>query len=69
MKHQIAGAMLALLLLAATPGLADDLKKFHCGFLLKTQGGLPQLVGDDHLYVLAQTSANAKFDPARHRRA
>jgi hypothetical protein len=63
MKQGNAGAALALLVLAATPVSADELKEFHCGRTLETPGGVPELVVDNQLHVLAQTSANAKFDP------
>jgi hypothetical protein len=63
MKHTIPGAILVLLVLAAAPVSADELKEFRCGRTLETQAGLPQLVVDDQLHVLDQTSANAKFDP------
>lgn len=63
MKHAIPGAMLALLVLAAAPASADELKEFRCGRTLETPGGLPQLVVDEQLHVLDQTNANAKFDP------
>jgi hypothetical protein len=62
MKHGIAGAVLSCIILAAAPVSADELKEFRCGRTLETQGGLPQLVVDDQLHVLDQTSANAKFD-------
>lgn len=63
MKHGILGAILGLLVLAAAPASADALKEFRCGRTLETPGGSPQLVVDDQLHVLDQTSADAKFDP------
>ena len=62
MKHTIPGAILAFLIVAAAPALADPLKEFGCGRTLETRGRQPQLVVDDSLHVLDQTSANAKFD-------
>jgi hypothetical protein len=62
MKHIIPGAMLAFLIVATTPAWADPLKEFGCGRTLETRGHQPQLVVDDSLHVLDQTSANAKFD-------
>ena len=62
MKHTITGAMLAFLIVATAPALADPLKEFGCGRTLETRGRQPQLVVDDHLHVLDQTAANAKFD-------
>ena len=62
MKHIIPGAMLAFLVLAATPAWADPLKEFGCGRTLETRGRQPQLVVDDSLHVLDQTGATAKFD-------
>ena len=62
MKHTIPGAILAFLIVAAAPAWADPLKEFGCGRTLETQAGRPQLVVDDSLHVLDQTSANAKFD-------
>jgi hypothetical protein len=62
MKHTIPGAILAFLIVAATPAWADPLKEFGCGRTLETQAGQPQLVVDDSLHVLDQTVANAKFD-------
>ena len=63
MKYGMAGAVLSLLALAAAPASADELKEFRCGRTLVTPGGSPQLVVDDQLHVLEQTSAGAKFDP------
>jgi hypothetical protein len=62
MKHIIPGAMLAFLVLAAAPAWAEDLKEFRCGRALAMPDGTPQLVVDDALHVLDQTSATAKFD-------
>ena len=62
MKHGIAGAILASLVLVATPVSAEALKEFGCGRMLEAPGGLPQLTADDHLHVIEQTSANARFD-------
>jgi hypothetical protein len=62
MKLPIAGAMLALLLPMATPVSAEALKEFGCGRELETPGGPPQLMLDDHLHVIDQTGANARFD-------
>jgi len=62
MLHIIPGAMLAFLVLAATPAWAEDLKEFRCGRVLAMPDGAPQLVVDDSLHVLDQTGATAKFD-------
>ena len=62
MKHGIAGAILASLVLVATPVSAEALKEFGCGRMLEAPGGLPQLTADVHLHVIEQTSANARFD-------
>jgi hypothetical protein len=63
MKHGLAGAVLTILLLAAAPAAADELKEYHCGRTLETPGGQPQLVVDNQLHVLSQTSNGDKFDP------
>ena len=62
MQHGFAGAVLASLALAATPVSAEALKEFGCGRVLETPGGLPQLMEDEHLHVIEQTGANARFD-------
>jgi hypothetical protein len=64
MKHGIAGAVLTLFVLAPMQVLADELKEFRCGRTLEAEGGLPQLVVDEQLHVLDQTSAGSKFDPS-----
>ncbi|HEY2010438.1 MAG TPA: hypothetical protein VGH23_15720 [Rhizomicrobium sp.] len=63
MRRGILGAILGLQVLATAPAWADALKEFRCGRTLETPGGSPQLVVDDRLHVLDQTSASAKFDP------
>jgi hypothetical protein len=45
------------------PASADALKEFRCGRTLVMPGASLQLVVDDQLHVLDQTSASAKFDP------
>src|ERR1700761_9608353 len=63
MKYAVPAATVALLMLGSAPALADDLKEFGCGRTLEMPGGQPQLMADDQLHVLDQTSAGAKFDP------
>ena len=61
MKHVVPGLVFASLVMTAVPAVADELKEFRCGRTVETQAGLPQLVVDEQLHVLDQTSA--KFDP------
>lgn len=63
MLRNIAGAVVTALILAAASASAAPLIEFRCGRTLQTPGGLPQLVVDDGLHVLDQTSAGGKFDP------
>ena len=63
MLLSIPGAALICLLLATVSAAAADLREFRCGRTLEQAGGLPQLVVDDQLHVLNQTSGDAKFDP------
>jgi hypothetical protein len=62
MQHRIYGTILICLFLAAPAG-AQELKEMRCGKVLAKDGGPSQLVMDDSLHVLDQTSAGAKFDP------
>ncbi len=63
MKPGIAGAVLTCLVLAPMQVSADALKEFRCGRTLEVEGSQPQLVVDDQLHVLDQTSGGSKFDP------
>ncbi len=58
--NRVCGALVAGMLLAATPCAAGELKEMGCGRTMEKDGVLPQMVMDKDLHVLNQTAA--RFD-------
>ncbi len=63
MRHGLSTTILTCLFLSAGPAAAQGITEMGCGRAIAKDGAPPQLVMDETLHVLEQTSSNARFDP------